>query len=177
MAMLNSVPGEDLQNKRAPNRDLFPSQKQDRYSEVLGRLALPYRVDSRLKPTRSTYPLKSLSASTGIVSTVRDLARYDEAFNVGLLLLPQTQALAWTQNAGIPTGLGWFVQRYNGELVVWHFGFVKDAYSSLIVKVPERHLTMILLANSDGLGPQSMLTDGDLTQSLFAKVFLRFAVP
>jgi CubicO group peptidase (beta-lactamase class C family) len=121
--------------------------------------------------------LKSLTASTGIVSTVRDLARYDEAFNVGLLLLPQTQALAWTQNAGIPTGLGWFVQRYNGELVVWHFGFVKDAYSSLIVKVPERHLTMILLANSDGLGPQSMLTDGDITQSLFAKVFLRFAVP
>lgn len=177
MAMTDTVPGEDLQNTRAPNRELFPSPKQNQYAAVLKRMAIPYKVDSRLRPARSTYELKTLSASTGIVSTVRDLARYDEAFNVGLLLLPQTQALAWTQTAGIPMGLGWFVQRYNNELVVWHFGVAKDAYSSLIVKIPARHVTMILLANSDGLGPQTMLTDGDINQSLFAKVFLRFALP
>lgn len=177
MSMTNTVPGEDLQNTRAPNRELFPSSKQNQYAAVLRRMAVPYKVDSRLRPTRSSYELKTLSASTGIVSTVWDLARYDEAFNIGLWLLPQTQALAWTQTAGIPMGLGWFVQRYNNELVVWHFGVAKDAYSSLIVKIPARHVTMILLANSDGLGPQSMLTGGDINQSLFAKVFLRFALP
>ena len=28
-------------------------------------------------------------------------------------------------------GLGWFVQFYRGERVVWHFGHVPNAYSSL----------------------------------------------
>jgi hypothetical protein len=41
------------------------------------------------------------------------------------------------------------------------------------VKLPDRKLTFILLANSDGLSAPFELTSGNLTRSLFATLFLR----
>jgi CubicO group peptidase (beta-lactamase class C family) len=111
------------------------------------------------------------------VSTVRDLAAFDAALDDGLLLTPSTRSRAWQSSGSTPTGLGWFVSRHNGERVVWHFGLARDAYSSLIVKVPDRHLTLILLANSDGLvGPPYNLADGNLSSNLFASLFLKLFV-
>jgi hypothetical protein len=73
--------------------------------------------------------------------------------------------------------MGWLVEPYNGERVVWHFGLARGAYSGLIVKVPGRGLTLILLANSDGLaGPPYNLSDGSVTSNLFASLFLRLFV-
>jgi CubicO group peptidase (beta-lactamase class C family) len=69
-------------------------------------------------------------------------------------------------------GLGWFVQFYRGERVVWHFGSV-PGYSALILKLPARRITFIVLANSDGLSAPFQLTSGDITKSLFATLFLR----
>jgi len=65
------------------------------------------------------------------------------------------------------------VQSYNNERLVWQFGVVKDAYSGLILKLPDRNITLILLANSDGLSAPFALENGDVTTSLFAKTFLR----
>jgi hypothetical protein len=113
------------------------------------------------------------------VSTVRDLARFDAALDSSLLLREETLAVAWSNTANaersavFPTGLGWFVQSYKGEPIVWHFGLIPNAYSSLILKLPSRRLTLILLANSDGLSAPFQLDQGDVTRSLFATVFLR----
>ena len=76
----------------------------------------------------------------------------------------------------MPTGLGWFVQNYNGQPVYWQFGLSQGAYSSLILKVPGKHLTLILLANSDGLSAPFALQEGDVNASLFARAFLRLFV-
>jgi len=73
-------------------------------------------------------------------------------------------------------GLGWFINNYRGERVVWHFGYVQNGYSSLILKVPSRGLTFIILANGDGLSAPFQLESGDVTRSLFATIFLRLAV-
>jgi len=73
----------------------------------------------------------------------------------------------------LPTGLGWFVQEYQGERLVWHFSHVPDAYSALILKMPARGLTLVLLANSDGLSRGASLELGDVTASPFVKIFLR----
>jgi len=75
----------------------------------------------------------------------------------------------------MPTGLGWFVQTYNGHDVYWQFGTM-NGYSSLILKVPAQRLTLILLANSDGLSSGFNLQDGDVTTSLFARTFLKLFV-
>ena len=76
----------------------------------------------------------------------------------------------------MPTGIGWFVQTYNGETIYWQFGTIPGAYSSLYLKVPGRHLTLILLANSDGLSEPFPLQNGDVTSSLFARTFLKLFV-
>ena len=88
--------------------------------------------------------------------------------------------MAWnnvttSSGAPLPSGLGWFVQNYNGERLVWHFGVTSGAASSLLIKVPGRDLTLILLANADSLSPPS-ISEGDVTASLFAKLFLRLFV-
>ena len=144
---------------------------------MLERLAVPYAVDQRGRASRSQYPATSITPAAGLISTVRDYARFDVALKVGVILRPDTLAMAWTAPAGadgrpLPHGLGWFVQNYNGEKVVWQFGQADNASSSLVVILPARSLTLVLLANSDGLAKSFGLANGDVSTSPFAKLFL-----
>jgi hypothetical protein len=72
--------------------------------------------------------------------------------------------------------MGWFVQSYNGETVVWQFGSDINASSSLVMTLPARGITFILVANSDGLAKPASLAAGDVTVSPFARVFLGLVV-
>jgi CubicO group peptidase (beta-lactamase class C family) len=185
LAMKDSVPGTDLVDPDlALPEGLFEQDDLDRYRRVLAKLAVPYKVDGKGRAERNDLPGVPIDAAGGLVSTVRDLARLDAALDPlepGALLLPETLAAAWTNSpdrGGVssPMGLGWFVQSYRGERIVWHFGYVQNGYSSLIIKVPARGLTFILLANGDGLSAPFQLQSGDLTRSLFATLFLRLAI-
>ena len=176
LSMRTTVPGEDLANSSSPNRKLYSTADLSRYVDVLGRVATPYKVDSRGRATATNYTGQALTTSSGVVSTVQDLARFDGSLTT--LVDPGTLNSAWNRaGASAPTGLGWFVQSYNGQRLVWHFGIAKDAYSSLILKVPDKDLTFILLANSDALSAPYSLENGDVTKSLFATVFLKLFVP
>jgi CubicO group peptidase (beta-lactamase class C family) len=179
LAMKDSVPGHDLQDRSVVPAELWDPAMLERYQRVLERLAVPYRVDKRGRPTRSDpLPPEGITAAGGLVSTVRDLARFDAAIDDGILLEEDTLRVAWTNAIGrngtsIPTGLGWFVQTYDGEPVVWHFGMVPNAYSALVIKLPARRATLILLANSDGLSAPFQLAAGDVRRSVFATLFLK----
>jgi Beta-lactamase class C and other penicillin binding proteins len=181
LAMKDSVPGTDMQSADADiESGLFDEADIDKYRRVLQRLAVGYKVDSRGRAERTEIAAASLTAATGLVSTVRDLARLDAALDSEVLLLDDTLAAAWrpvTSRSGtqLPAGLGWFVQYYRGERVVWQFGSVTNAYSSLVIKLPARHLTFILLANSEGLSAPFQLEKGDVSRSVFATLFLRIA--
>jgi CubicO group peptidase (beta-lactamase class C family) len=180
LAMFDSVPGLDMRRPVGTENadDWFDNGDYDRYRRVLDRLAVPYKVDSRGRAERTELTPTGMNAAGGLVTTVRDLAKFDKDLESELLLRSETRDLAWTpvvNGYGVvtPTGLGWFVQNYRGEQVVWHFGVVPNAYSSLIIKLPARHLTYILLANSDRLSSPFKLEAGDVTSSVFAAVFLR----
>jgi CubicO group peptidase (beta-lactamase class C family) len=182
LAMKDSVPGRDLVGPNALAERLFADDILDRYRRVIERMAVPYRVDKRGRATRNELSPEGITAATGLISTVRDLARFDQALDSFLLLKEETLAAAFTnqqsastigQRSVFPTGLGWFVQTYRGEPVIWHFGLIPNAYSSLIVKLPSKHLTLIILANSDGLSSPYQLDLGDVTRSVFATLFLR----
>ena len=141
-------------------------------------MAVPYKVDSRGRAERTELPPMPMSASGGLVTTVRDLARFDATLDSAVILRQETLDMAWnpliTPSGFVsPMGLGWFVQSHRGERVVWHFGMIANAYSSLVVKLPDRKLTFILLANSDGLSAPFQLSSGNVTRSLFATLFLR----
>jgi CubicO group peptidase (beta-lactamase class C family) len=174
-AMLDAVPGRDILTAPADVQDLFAETALQKYAATLARMAVPYKVDKRGRASRSELPPAGIDAANGLVASVRDLAEYDRGLEV--LLTPETLAASWTNNVSnnvaLPTGLGWFVQFYEGERLVWHFGLAPDAYSSLYLKIPSRRLTLILVANSDGLTAPYELEKGDVTNSLFAKIFLR----
>lgn len=178
LAMTSSVPGRDASEETTALRLGFEADDATRYTAIEARMAAPYRVDRGGRATKSEVPVRGLDAAIGLIASVRDLARFDVALDDQILLSRETLDVAW-QNArssaavSLPTGLGWFVQSYNGERLVWHFSLVPDAYSSLWLKIPGRDLTLILLANSDGLSSSFSLADGDVTASLFARTFLR----
>ena len=60
----------------------------------------------------------------------------------------------------LPHAFGWFVQDYNGERLVWQFGVSDNASSSMIIMVPRRGVTLIMLANSQGLARPFSLVGG-----------------
>jgi hypothetical protein len=65
------------------------------------------------------------------------------------------------------------VQTRRGKKLVWHYGWDR-ANSSLIIKVPERKLTFVLLGNSEALSRKFDLgKDEEVTRSPFAREFLR----
>ena len=178
LAMRDSVPGRDLIDPSILPERVFAVEVLDRYRRVLEKLAVPYKVDKRGRLTRTDLPPDGINAAGGLVSTVRDLAKLDAAIDSNLLLREEMRLTAWspatpTQTTVSPMGLGWFVQTYRNDQVVWHFGVIPNGYSSLILKLPARHLTFILLANSDGLSAPFQLDSGDVTRSLFATLFLR----
>ena len=180
LTMLDSVPAQNVDDGSADDRAIFSDSYLARFGAILKRMALPYRVSGG-NASVNTSVSKSLNAATGAISTVRDLARYDRALDDGIPLHRDTMAAMWssaatTGGAAMPTGLGWFVQNYNGQRVYWQFGSTPGAYSSLFVKVPGKNLTLILLANSDGLSAPFGLQDGDVNASLFARAFLRLFV-
>ena len=180
LGMVDSVPGQSVGAGAAADLAIFTPDEMSRFSGVLQRLALPYRVSGG-NPTLNSGVSQQLNAATGAISTVLDLANYDAALDDAALLHRDTMAAMWTNatttsGAAMPTGLGWFVQSYNGVPIYWQFGLTQDAYSSLLIKVPSKNLTLILLANSDGLSSPFALQNGDVTASLFAQAFLRLFV-
>jgi len=178
-AMFDSVPGPDA-IRLAPPDDGIPASAIGRYAGVLARLATPYAVSKPGQASPSQYAATTLTPASGLISTSRDLARFDLALRKGFLR-PDTLAAAWQPPLNrtgqpLPHGVGWFVQGYNGATIVWQFGIGENASSSLLVTVPARGLTAILLANSDGLVKPFALAAGDLTASPFGRLVLGLLV-
>ena len=156
--------------------DTIPNPSQSRTEELLEQRAKPYKIDKGGKAIPSRYPIR-IRASAGMVSTVLDLAKFDIALDKNLIVSERSKNEMFTatiSNSGqtLPYGLGWFVQKYQGVCLVWHYGWQPDAYSSLILKIHEHHMTFILLANSDTPSSKYDLDNGSVLDSPFAKLFL-----
>jgi hypothetical protein len=175
-AMTSSVPGHDLEQPTPTLAALFEPPALARYAAAIRRLATPYTTGGH-SVSRSDFPPRDINASAGLLSTVVDLARYDAAIDNNVFVSAAAQAAAWTNAQStataspLPHGLGWFIQQIGGTRVIWHYGQWPQ-YSALYIKVPDRHLTLILLANSGGLGEAFPLADGDLMVSPFARAFI-----
>jgi CubicO group peptidase (beta-lactamase class C family) len=115
-------------------------------------------------------------AAAGLTASAIDIASFSMAMDRDALLQPATKALAYTPTVSpsgeiFPYGLGWFSTTYKGVRIIWHYG-LWIANSSLIVKVPERELTFVVLANSDALSSPYPLGQGKLETSPWARSFL-----
>ena len=105
------------------------------------------------------------------------MAKFDVAMDRNLIVSAGSKAAMFSEtisNSGKPQpyGLGWFVQEHASVKLVWHYGWAPKAYSSLILKVPEKNVTLILFANSEGASADYHLGRGDVLRSPFAVSFL-----
>jgi len=119
----------------------------------LSKVAVPYDWQHK-KLKHITYKY-GFGPAAGIMSSVGDLAVYSAAIDEGRFLEAKTWAQVFTpfvtpKGKTIQYGLGWFVKYYKGVKIVWHTGWWKG-YSALFLKVPEKDITFIILANSQDL--------------------------
>jgi CubicO group peptidase (beta-lactamase class C family) len=177
-----AVSAQDVERGRA----VFAASGLDRAS-VEGPLAQGYaRAWGRwIWPTGLFGPMRSLphgftlSATSGLVASAADVARFSMALDQGRLLSQSARARAWQvpvdpDGRPLPYALGWFVQDARGHRLVWHYGHGLES-SSLILKIPERQVTFVILANSDGLSRWRRLgDDADVTASPAATLFLNW---
>jgi CubicO group peptidase (beta-lactamase class C family) len=147
---------------------------------LLSKIALPYNpTDSGF--VRADFPNPNLNAGAGVISSVNDLMIFDKAINTNILVSDETKNLQFQPyklNDGSLShyGYGWFTQKYKDQTLVWHYGHHPGSFSALYLKVLEKNLTLIILANSDRLSRDFDLGKGDVTKSEFAKRFLNLFV-
>jgi CubicO group peptidase (beta-lactamase class C family) len=128
---------------------------------------------------QKTMPFPTLfNSAAGLISNVIDISKFSIALDNDILLKDTTKELMFTpfiSNNGdtLPHALGWFVDRNESVKVIWHYGYW-DAYSALIIKIPERELSFVILANSNRLSSasQGIGTDQDVNHSVVAQEFL-----
>jgi len=139
-----------------------------------GNMARGYTYSSN-KYNLTAYPTY-FGAAAGLTASALDVASFSMAMDRDALLQPATKALAYTPVVSpsgqiFPYGLGWFSTDYKGVRIIWHYG-LWVANSSLIIKVPERGLTFVVLANTDALSATYPLGQGKLETSPWARLFL-----
>ena len=156
-------------------------KQRQRFDLVTKTLAQPYELDDKFNVVKGKYPTR-FSVSAGLMSSVLDMAKYDIAIDQNRFLTKETQQLAFTpmvstKGENLPYGLGWFTQNYKGTRLIWHYGFW-ICNSSLILKVPDRNITFIAMANTDNLSRSTDLGAGDVTSSPVGLAFLKtFILP
>ena len=141
-------------------------------------LAPPHTVDEQGRIVLAP-PLEPQGdgAAGGVVSSVLDLAKFDIALDGGRLIADASRDRMFTpaRMAGggtAPYGVGIYVQEHQGHRLVWHSGWWEKAYSALYLKVPERRLTLIALANSEGLWWGNPLDEAHIERAPIAQAFL-----
>jgi CubicO group peptidase (beta-lactamase class C family) len=122
------------------------------------------------------YP-KSFSTAAGLISNIDDMLKYAAAFDETSILTDDLKAKVFapmTSNGGkkLPYGLGWFIQQKKRMMIAWHYGYW-TGMSSLIIRVPEKKVTFVLMANSDMLSAPYPLGKGDIWVSPYAREFLK----
>ena len=137
-------------------------------------LAPPFEIFDG-EPRQAVLPDDDFRAAAGIIGSARQLARFDRALDAGRLL----PAARWSEIvAGAQPGpdgdyrWGWWVEDWHGQRLVWHSGWNPGQYSAMYLKVPDRRLTLIVLANTEGIWWDNSLVRADIETSPIAARFL-----
>ena len=138
-----------------------------------------FRVDEQGNKDRNRRPERHIAGGAGVVSTVLDLAKYDIAISnrtIGSgtiaekLLAPAT----FSDGSVSPYGYGWYHQCYQGETLMWHAGWDPDnGYSAIHLRLPERRMALIMLANGEGLWWGNPLGEAQVESSEFVQLFIK----
>jgi CubicO group peptidase (beta-lactamase class C family) len=90
----------------------------------------------------------------GIYSSIDDLAKWDAALYDDFYapaFVPATK----TDVADVAYGFGWRISHHHGERVLWHSGETRG-FRNVLVRFPERRLTVVLLTNRNEPEPHAL---------------------
>lgn len=166
---------------KAGLKDIAAGWRDTQGGLALVNLAPPFRavapeVDAdRLQPT--PLPNPEMNASSGIIASARSLARYSIALDQEKILPRRLLTTMWTppvdaDGRAASYAYGWWTQRWRGQRLVWHGGWWPEAYAGLLLKVPDKQLTLVLLGNTDGLNWGNRLQMAEVEKSPLALKFL-----
>ncbi len=111
-----------------------------------------YEVATGYKTKRRPYSLFFLDGvhgDKGLYSSVGDLYKFDRALRNGVLLSDSTKVDAYTNRSKHfrkPYGLGWRLESYKGDKVVYHHGWWRG-FKSIFVRDLDSDRTIIVLTN------------------------------
>lgn len=132
--------------------------RDEKGAAALTHLAPPFRHAPEQSDNLAPSPLPNpeLNASSGIIASAMDLARYSIALDNDTILSPALREKMWTpprdaNGSPAPYAYGWFVQQWQGHRLVWHSGWWPDAYAGFLVKAPDDGWTLVALGNTDGI--------------------------
>jgi CubicO group peptidase (beta-lactamase class C family) len=137
-------------------------------------LAFPFIVKDG-KPAVNALGDDDFRAAGGIKASALQIARFDLALDSGRLLSPAWQKRV--MGGDLPGELGdyrwgWFVQDWKGRRLMWHSGWDEGRYSAIYLKVPDRRVTLVVLANTEALWWGNSLVRAEIDQSPIASRFL-----
>ena len=154
-------------------RDVALGWRDPEGGDALRFLAPPFHVvDGR--PVKQVLPDDDLRAAAGIIASPREMAKFDIAFDRGLLI-PRASIRRLIDAEIGPLGdyrQGWWLEDWNGQRLMWHSGWNEQKGSALYLKVPDKRLTLIVLANTEALWWDNSLVRAEVAKSPIAKRFL-----
>ena len=118
--------------------------------------------------------------ASGLLSCIKDLTAYTTGLDADRLLTKSsyrkmTSPFICNDGRASAYGLGWFVTDFNGVALHWAYG-LGDSDSSILVRVPSRKLSLILLCNCSFATAPSRLGGGNPLTSPFVVSFLKHFV-
>jgi CubicO group peptidase (beta-lactamase class C family) len=137
--------------------------RQDRSEELIANRAQGYRLRPGAIPreffqglTRNSYLnayyqlMEPPQADAGLITTTRDLYRWDQALYTEKLLPKALLDSIFTPGLG-NYGYGWFVNKGADSVTHEHSGGL-PGFSCYIMRIPEHHRTIIVLGNFERMG-------------------------
>ncbi len=140
-----------------------------------------FSVDDKGHITKQPQPDKHIAGGAGVVSTVADLAKYEIAFQQGVIASGEVEEklmrpAQFNDGSPSPYGYGWYFQTHEGKKLMWHSGWDPDAgYSAMYLRLPEQNMAFIALANGEGIWWGNSLTQAEIHKSPLAQQFLQLA--
>lgn len=154
-------------------RDVALGWRDPEGGDALRFLAPPFAVIDGQRVIQ-TLPDDDLRAAAGIITSPRQMARFDIAFDDGVLLPPAMIRELVSAEIG-PLGdyrQGWWLEDWGSQRLMWHSGWNEKKGSALYLKVPEKRLTLIVLANTEALWWNNSLVRAEVVTSPIAARFL-----
>ncbi|MCW4463125.1 beta-lactamase family protein [Sphingomonas sp. BT-65] len=143
-------------------------------SPLAGRAVKRYQAEPSATGWRYVerpYDWDAAYPASGLISTIDDMVKYAAALDRNALIDQAGYDRLTAPRNGHPYGYGWFTQKSADVRLHWVFGY-GQAESALFLRVPDKKLTFIFLANADTPSALAQLDYADVLRQPFGLAFL-----